>query len=292
MSGPEYVLYAALFVVTVACSVAWYRAARRSRPNQPFDRYDLLIGFVSMFLDTLGIGSYAIITALCKLRGRPADELIPGTLNVSNAPAMFLSVLLFTVTIDVDPLLLVCMAVSAAAGAWIGAAVVSRMPRRAIQLFMGVALVVAAMFFIFSNLGIGPAPGVARALHGWRFALPVAVNFVLGALMCIGIGNYAPTMALLSVLGMHPMASYPIMMASDGLLIPVASLGFIKSGRFAHGPALGIFIGGIAGTLCAVPLVVKLSHYLPAARWVVSAVILYTGAMMLRSALARVRDQR
>jgi len=53
----------------------------------------------------------------------------------------------------------------------------------------------------------------------------------LGALMCVGIVNYAPSMALLAFLGMHPIAAYPIMIASDGVLIPVASLGFLRSGR-------------------------------------------------------------
>jgi hypothetical protein len=59
-------------------------------------------------------------------------------------------------------------------------------------------------------------------LAGWRFALSVGANFVLGALMCVGIGNYAPSMALLAILGMHPIAAYPIMIASDGVLIPGA----------------------------------------------------------------------
>jgi hypothetical protein len=58
-------------------------------------------------------------------------------------------------------------------------------------------------------------------LAGWRFALAVGAIFVLGALVGVGIGNYAPSMALLAILGMHPIAAYPIMIASDGVLIPV-----------------------------------------------------------------------
>ncbi len=98
---------------------------------------------------------------------------------------------------------------------------------------MGVALLLAAGFFTMTNLGIIPPTGSAMGLAGWRFALAVVANFVLGALMCVGIGNYAPSMALLAFLGMHPIAAYPIMIASDGVLIPVASLGFLRSGRFA-----------------------------------------------------------
>jgi uncharacterized membrane protein YfcA len=186
--------------------------------------------------------------------------------------------------VTVDPVLLACMVVSAAGGAWLGAGVVSRMPRRGIQLFMGAALLIAACFFAMTNLGVLPPAGTAMSLAGWRFGVAVAANFVLGALMCVGIGNYAPSMVLLALLGMHPIAAYPIMMGSDGLLIPVASLGFIRSGRFAHGPALGLTVGGVVGTLSAFPLVNGIAAHLTLMRWLVIVVIIYAAVSMLRSA--------
>src|SRR5215472_15823245 len=125
-------------------------------------------------------------------------------------------------------------------------------------------------------------------LAGWRFALATGVNFVLGALMCVGIGNCAPSMALLALLGMHPIAAYPIMMASDGVLIPVASLGFLRSGRFAPAVSVGLTLGGIVGTIAAFPLVKMLSGHLALMRWAVTGVIAYAAIAMLRSA----RDSR
>jgi uncharacterized membrane protein YfcA len=115
------------------------------------------------------------------------------------------------------------------------------------------------------------------------------VNFLLGALMCIGIGNYAPTMILLALLGLNPLAAFPIMMGSDGILQPVASLGFFKSGRFAQGPALGLVIGGAAGVLVAFFIVKQLP--LTAMRWLVIVVVTYAAFTMLRSA-RRARLQR
>jgi hypothetical protein len=122
------------------------------------------------------------------------------------------------------------------------------------------------------------------SLAGWRFGVAVAADFVLGALMCIGIGNYAPTMVLLGVLGMHRIAAYPIMIGSDGVLIPVASLGFFKSGRFAHDPALGLTLGGVVGTLSAFPLVDAITTHLTLLRWLVIIVIIFAAVAMLRSA--------
>jgi hypothetical protein len=158
------------------------------------------------------------------------------------------------------------------------------MRRRVIQVFMGVALLLAAGFFTMTNLGVIPPTGSAMGLTGWRFALAAAANFVLGALMCVGIGNYAPSMALLAFLGMHPLAAYPIMIASDGVLIPVASLGFLRSGRFAPAVAVGLTLGGIVGTIAAFPFVKMLGDHLTLMRWVVTGVITYAAIAMLRSA--------
>jgi hypothetical protein len=284
----HFVLYTCLVLLNLTFVAACVIAVRVRRLSVRPSTGDVAIGVGTNFLDTLGIGNYAQITALFKMRGRPADELIPGTLNVGNTIPSFVSTLLFTTAINVEPVLLTCMVLSAGAGAWVGAGIVSRMRQRTIQVFMGVALLVAAFFFTMTNVGVLPPTGAAMSLEGWRFAVAVGSNFILGALMCVGIGNYAPSMALLAFLGMHPIAAYPIMIGSDGVLIPVASLGFLKSGRFAPGVALGLTLGGVLGTLFAFPLVESLADHLTLLRWVVIGVITYAAVSMLRSArLAR-----
>lgn len=278
------VVYACLTIVEIAVVIAWVSATRRHHwPVRPAAS-DLWIGGVTSFLDTLGIGNYAQITAAFKLRGHPPDELIPGTLNVGNSVGILLSSALFISVVPVEPVLLMAMVIASGVGAWIGAGIVSRMPRRAIQIFMGIALLLAAGFFTMTNLGIVPPTGVAMGLQGWKFVVAVGANFVLGALMCAGIGNYAPSMALLALLGMNPIAAYPIMIASDGVLIPVASLGFIRSGRFAPAVAVGLTLGGFVGVLAAFPLVKMLSDHLTLMRWAVTGVIAYAALAMLRSA--------
>ena len=284
MLSAQAVLYASLVLVNVAFIYAWIAATRRRKLLGRPGMGDVAIGVGTNFLDTLGIGSYAQITALFKLRGHPQDALIPGTLNVGNTIPQIVSSLLFIAAINVEPVLLTCMVLSAGLGAWIGAGIVSRMRQRTIQLFMGVALLMAACFFTMANVGILPPTGTAMGLAGWRFVVAVAANFILGALMCVGIGNYAPSMALLALLGMHPIAAYPIMMGSDGVLIPVASLGFLKTGRYAPGVALGLTLGGVVGTLVAFPLVKTLGDHLTALRWVVTGVVVYAAVSMLRSA--------
>jgi uncharacterized membrane protein YfcA len=282
MNLTKIALFAVLGLTCAVFAAQWLLLARDPARRERPTLSDVGIGLLTLFGDALGIGCYATTTTLYKFRGRPSDELIPGTLTVGGVAAGIPETIFFVTAITVDPELLLAMVASATAGAWIGAGVVSRMERRSIQLFMGAALLIAAVFFVVSNLGAFPLGGIARSLSGWRFLVAVSANFVFGALGTIGIGWYAPSMVVLSLLGMNPITAFPIMMASGSFLVPVAGIRFLRSGRFAWGPALGLSLGGVVGVLIAV-LIVK-SLPLHALRWLVAAVVTYAAAVMLRSA--------
>jgi uncharacterized membrane protein YfcA len=114
-------------------------------------------------------------------------------------------------------------------------------------------------------------------------------NAVLGALMTLGIGLYAPCLMLVSLLGMNPRAAFPIMMGSCAFLMPVGSGRFINAHRYNLKSALGLTLGGIPGVLLAAFLVKSLP--LTAVRWLVVVVVLYTAAMLLRSAVVERRNR-
>ena len=111
----------------------------------------------------------------------------------------------------------------------------------------------------------------------------------------LGIGNYAPTMAMTYMLGMNSKAVFPIMAASASLILPAAALRFYKSGRFDKRVATGLAMldevglsaaGGIQGVLVAAYLVKELP--LTMVKWVVVVVLLYTAATLFRSSQAPV----
>ncbi len=285
MSPAKLGLFAAVVALGALFLAQWLRLARRRELRERPTWSDLGIGFLTNFGDALGIGSYATTTALYKFRGRPSDELIPGTLTVGSVTVGIAETIVFVTLITVDPTLLIAMVASASVGAWLGAGVVSRMPRRSIQLFMGVALLTAAVFFVLGNLGVGPVGGAALSLSGWRFAAAVATNFIFGALSTIGIGWYAPTMVVLALLGVNLRAAFPIMMGSGGVMLPVAGMRFLRSRRFAWGPAIGIATAGVAGVLIAAFIVKRLP--LRAVSWLVAAVVTYAAVAMLRSARSK-----
>jgi len=268
---------------------AWRRieranvAAGLSQVTQPPTGDGLGIGFVANFFDTLGIGSFASTTAYVKFRHLVRDELLPGTLNVGHALPTITQAIIFTTAIAVAPLTLISMVAAAVAGGYLGAGVVAKLPRRSIQLGMGIALLIAAAIFVMKVTGVLPPGGNALGLSGGVLVFAIVVNFLLGALMQLGIGLYAPCLMLVSLLGMNPIAAFPIMMASCACLMPVSSLKFIREGKYDKRLAIGLALGGIPGVLLAAFVVKSLP--MQWLYWLVVIVVLYAAILMLRSAL-------
>ena len=246
---------------------------------------DLVIGFVTNFFDTLGIGSFATTTAAFRLFRFVPDELIPGTIIVGDALAVLTQAVAFISAVEVDPVQLTALIVVCVAGGWLGTGIVTKLSRRAIRLGLGTALIVAAVFIALGVLGRMPTGGTARALTPAAFVLALAVNFVLGALLPLGIGNYAPSLVLFSLLGMDLRAAFPIMMGSGAFVATVAGLRFLSARRFHQRAALGLAIGGIPGVVVAVWLVKSLP--LEALRVLVLAVVVYVAITLLRSGMRR-----
>lgn len=251
-----------------------------SEPLRP-DPASLLIGFATMFFDTLGIGSFATTTALLRARRLLPDHLIPGTLNAGHSLASILQAFIYVTILPVDGTTLVLMVAASTTGAWFGAGLVSGWPRRRVQAGMGAALLVAAVFMLLGLLKWLPSGGSALGLQGWLLAVAVAGNLLLGALMTLGIGLFAPCMTMLSFLGVDPKAIFPIMMASCAFLMPAGGLRFLRAGRCSPRVALALTLGGIPAVLVAAFLVKELP--LTVLRWIVLAVVVYTGTLLLRA---------
>jgi uncharacterized membrane protein YfcA len=287
--GMRGALLAALGVVSVAFTAFWVRALAAEKGSWRWpNALELGIGFLTDFLDTLGIGSFAVTTALYKMFKLSPDENIPGDLNVGHAIPTFAEAFIFMAIVAVDGKTLALTILASVVGAWLGAGVVTKLPRRGIQIGMAVALIAAACFFGMKNMGLFPPGGDALGLSGAKLGFACAATFVFGALMTLGIGAYAPTMILCSLLGMNPTTAFPIMMGTCAFLMPAASLRFIASGRYSRAPSLGLTLGGTPAVLIAAYIVKSLP--LAALRWGVIVVVLYTAAMMLRSALTEQRS--
>jgi uncharacterized membrane protein YfcA len=284
MLNPRDWFFIALGVVAVGWIWVWLSGRGRA-PGIP-SPFELFVGFVTNFFDTLGIGSYAPTTAIFKFRHMVPDEKIPGTLNVGHTLPTILEAFLFIAIVKVDLVTLVLLIGAAACGAWFGAGIVAGWSRRKVQVGMALALLAAAALFLMSIFNLAPAGGTALVLENWRLGIGVAVCLLLGALMTLGIGMYAPCMILVSLLGMDPKAAFPIMMGSCAFLMPTATVRFVRMDSYAPRQALGLALGGLPGVLIAALIVKELP--LTWVRWLVVVAVLYAAISMLRSARTRV----
>lgn len=274
-------LLVALSALALVYAAALLREAMRRSQLRPRTEA-VALGAVVNFFDTLGIGSFAPTTAWLRLRRMIPDSFLPATLNAGNCLPTVVQALIFITLVQVDVWLLVGCITAAVAGAVIGAPTVQKMPVRAVQAIVGVALLIAAALYAAANLDLMPGGGEALGLSGPAFWLAICAHLVLGALMTFGIGLYAPSLILLSLMGLNPIAAFPIMMGACGFLMPVASLSFIRSERIDLRVVLGLALGGIPAVLLAAYVVKSLDVEI--LRWGVVVVVLYAAATLLWSA--------
>jgi uncharacterized membrane protein YfcA len=298
MIGARDILFIILGIWGVAYLIAWIILARNSRrtvveenedsnKNPAFTLVDLIIGFVANFFDALGIGSFATTTAVFKLRQMIPDRLIPGTLNAGHAFPTIAQAFIFIAIVNVDIKTLIFMISASVLGAWLGAGIVATWPKRKVQIGMGFALLIAAALMLMTQMRLFPPGGDTLSLEQTSLVIGVIGNFLLGALMPLGIGLYAPCMILVSLLGMNPKAAFPIMMGSCAFLMPLAGIRFMRKGSYSFRRSLGLALGGVPGVLLAAFIVKSLP--LSAIRWLIVVVVIYTAATMLRSALRSAR---
>ena len=285
---PKTLLLAGLVIIGLFYFTFWFTTLMRQREHRKDDSplvpnlLQVFIGFITNFFDTLGIGSYATSTALFRFFKTVRDEKIPGTLNVGHTLPTLIQALIYITIVEVEFITLIAIIGAAVLGAWLGAGVVAGLPRRQVQIGMGFALIGAATLMLLSLTGLGPAPGVALGVAGAKLGLAVAISMVLGALMMLGIGYYAPCLIMISLLGMNPTAAFPIMMGSCAFLMPVGSLQFIRKQSYDVRSAIGLMLGGPAAVIIAAFIVKSLP--LDTVRWGAIVVVLYTAFSMLRTA--------
>lgn len=266
----------------VAAFILAFVVAFRRRPGRPTVE-SVVMGAVVNFFDTLGIGSFAPTTAYLKFRRLVPDELIPATMITGFALPTAAEGFIFTTSVKVDPVLLVLSIVASMVGALAGVSLAARLPVGPIRLTMGLGLLIAAGLFVLSNLGLTPPGGTATALFGLPFATLIAASFGFGVLINLGIGNFAPTLVLVSLLGMDPRAAFPIMMGSGAMLVLASGVRIVAVRPLNLGMVAGMTLGGVPAVLIAAFIVKSLP--LAQLRWGVVAVVTYAGAVMLHAAI-------
>ncbi|WP_279488788.1 sulfite exporter TauE/SafE family protein [Aeromonas veronii] len=266
-----------IFMLVQAC---WRKKQSGSFEVTPFWPV-ALIGGVANFLDTLGVGSFAVKTACYKQFKLIDDRVLPGTLNGQCVLPTVTQSLIFVGAVAVEPLTLISMMMAAAAGAAWGARHVASFDRQTIRLVMAISLLVVAGFIFAGLLGLFPVGGDAMGLSGYKLAIALLGNFIFGVLMNVGIGLFAPCMTLVYLLGMNPLAAFPIMMGSTAVLSVFSAGTFIRKGAFDAKAVLAVAIFGPIGVVLAAMLVKSMDMEM--LKWLVAFIVIYTSWTMYAS---------
>jgi uncharacterized membrane protein YfcA len=262
----------------------YFRDVIRNRKEFSEKPWSALLGtgFVTVFFDTLGIGCFAPQTVVFKFFKFVDDRLIPGTLNVGNTISTVIQALIFMTAFIVEPVTLVSMSIVAPIGALLGAGIVSKMSRRRIQIGLGTGLMVVGLIILAGFLKVIPVGGDAIGLKGWKLIVAIVMSFIFGGLQTIGVGFYAPCMALVYILGMHPQTAFPIMMTATAILMTAGGARFVKEESYDRKVAISLTIAGALGVFIAAYVVKSLP--LTVVKWIVCIVVFYTSFWMFVSA--------
>jgi uncharacterized membrane protein YfcA len=277
-------------LATVAFAIILFRAALRQRAVPSFEA--LILGVITNFFDTLGIGSFAPTTAWFKFRKLVPDRLIPQTMLVGHGLPTLAEAIIFLILlgVSVDPVLLVGCMIAILMGGLLGAPLVTRTRVWIIQLVVAIALLVAAAAYAATNLHMMPGGGAASSLPLTLTVIAIVANFIFGVLLNYGVGNYAPTLVMLSLMGMDPRLSFPIMAGGASLVVAGAGARHIAIGQINFRIVIAMAIGGVPAVLVAAFIVKTMP--IEMLRWLVIVVVLYAAIVMFRAALAGRKDEK
>jgi uncharacterized membrane protein YfcA len=220
------------------------------------------------------------------------DRLIPPTMLVGLTPPSIAESIIFLILLGVfvDPVLLFGASLALLMGGLLGAPLVARSRVWVVQAVVAFALLLAAAAYAMTNLHLFPGGGTASSLPIALMAVAITACFFFGILLNFGVGTYAPTLVMLSLMGMDPRLCFPIMAVGAALTGSGASIRHVRFGQIDLRIVLGLAIGGIPAVLVAA-LIVK-SMPLELLRWLVILVVLYAAAIMARAALVGRRKHR
>ncbi len=142
------ILLLALGLIALWYMVYWFLTLSQRQQWAIPTPLQCFTGFLTDFGDTFGVGSFAVTTAIYRQFKVIDDRLIPGTLNVGHGLPTIAQALVFIAAIQVDITTLCLLILASVIGAWFGAGLVSKLPKRSVQLGMGIALLIAAVLIV------------------------------------------------------------------------------------------------------------------------------------------------
>ena len=266
------ILADAVFIVLLGHTAIRNRRQMFSEPG----RIGLLAvySFVLQFLAAFGVSDFSVSMIVYKKFHLVDDRKIPGTLmNSCVVPVGVMAVGYLTVIRVEVPTLIICV-LCGLAGAMAGTFFVSKMKTETIRNLMLVALSVAAITTLIKQLGLVPPGGSSLGFSGWKLVVVAVFTFAMSALSMGGFASTAILLSFFCLLGLNPVAAFPLAMGTSSLSCAVGGIRYVKKGRFGIKLAVLSTVFGSLGAVVAVCFVKEMDVKI--IQWLILAVILYS----------------
>ena len=267
------------WIVAAICLFVFYQIIARFRQieKKPFSYKKMcalsFTGFIANVADTIGIGSFAVVVAFNNRLRMFDDKLVPGTLNAQSVLPSMLQSILFLNVVQIDLYLLVLFVLSACLGGFLSGSLVSKLEKQTIRQLMCAGFIGITILILSQKGGLLPDAGFATSLPPFKMAIGAVAMIFAGMLPAIGAGIYVPIQIILFLLGLSPLAAFPIMTTTGAIVQTATASAFVMRGEFAVKESLYLAISGILGVAVAVPAIAFVN--LSTLRWLLLAIIIY-----------------
>lgn len=233
-----------------------------------------VIGLVSNFLDTIGIGSFAVIVAMRSLLGvMPDDVRLIGTMNIQAMVTALAQALIFLHFVPLDIVTLLVSIVMIALGGFLSGLVAVRIDKKLVHMVMLVAFVITGILLFLSQLNILEIGGSGTAIRGPRLIIFAIFMLVSGTLPAFGVGYYSLIKASIFLFGVNPIVAFPIMASASAYQMPVTSVTFIAKDKFYFKSTIILIIFGTLGVIMATPIITSVNTY--TLKWILLGIVIY-----------------
>lgn len=234
---------------------------------------------IIFFCSALGISDFTLSTLFYRKMNFLNDKKLPGTLNTQCVIPVTVMAVAFISVIQVDSITLSVCIISQMIGAYFGPRIIVRFSLQSIRQIIGLGMLLSMLFIIAGKFNLMPYGGVAIALSNGKLLIAAACLMLYGACNSLGIGSYTPTLVTLYMLGLHPLAAFPIIMGASAFSVPLSSMQFIKYGLYSRKITLIAGVFGVIGASLGVHFVHALD--ISKLQWLIVAILLYSSLSLL-----------
>ncbi len=232
------------------------------------------IGFVSNLLDTVGIGSFAVIVAMRRILGvMPDDVKLIGSMNIQAVITALAQMLIFLHYIQLDLTTMLVAIAMITLGGFLSGLFATQIKTSLVRRIMLIAFIITGILLFLIQIDILSFLNNSHAINGMRLIFFAIFMLIAGALPAFGVGYYSLVKTSIFLFGVNPIIAFPIMATASSYQMPVTAITFMRSGKFYARSSILLAVFGVVGVFIAAPLISFVDPY--TLKWILFVVVIY-----------------